>query len=132
MVDAVKIIKVGELSKKEGIPLTPRQIERQLNKIKKIIFTEYAEEGDGSYQGDIHPEILEIIEKYMVADNIEYIQYIMIIQECAKEIYKWIYAKIVGVDERLLTLYTYDFVTQSMDAIYIIKDEKKKDDPMFI
>ena len=120
------------MSKKQGIPLTPKQIERQLKKIKVALFNNYSQDEDGSYQGDIHPDIIKIIEKYMKIDTVEYLEYILIIQDCAKEVYEWLDSKLIGIDKRLLTLYTYDFVTQSMEAVYIIKDEMPSDDPMFM
>ena len=116
----------------KGIPLTPKQIERQLKKIKNQIFTNYKQDEDGSYQGEINPEILKIIEKYMKVESVEYLEYVLIIQACAREIYELLDKNLIGVDKRLLTLYTYDFVTQSMDAVYIIKKEEKNDDPMFM
>ena len=123
---------IGDGVSKKGIPLTPLQINRQLHRIKKLIFTGYEEGEDGSYQGEINKEVVKILEKYMKVETIEYIDFILLVQKCSQELLEWVNEKIEGIDKRLLTLYTYDFITQSMDAIYIIKDNEEDNDPMFI
>ena len=116
---------------RKGIPLTIKQMARQLLKIKKTLFVDYTEFADGTYKGEMHPDIIKIIEKYMVIETIQYVDFIVIVKKCADEIHQWIHKKVTGVDKRLLTLYVYDFVTQSMDIVYIIKEDKTDDDPMY-
>ena len=48
-----------------GIKLTDRQIQRQVKKLKELLFENYEEYEDGTYKGEVITEISDIISKYI-------------------------------------------------------------------
>ena len=54
---------------REPINLTDKQIIRQINKLKNIVFDNYIEHNDGTYEGDLNESILEIIKDPIMEKN---------------------------------------------------------------
>ena len=94
-----------------GIKLTDMQINRQIAKMKGAVFGEYQEFDDGSYKGELNGEILK----------------------SSMELVDWMDSKVKGVDMRLMALYCFDFVSQTMGLLYGIEsdDDFDSDSPMY-
>ena len=111
-----------------GIKLTDRQIQRQVKKLKKLLFENYEEYEDGTYKGEVITEISDLISKYIgPEDEISQIKLLETIQLCAIEVFEWCSGKIIGVDSRLMALYCFDFVNQSFNSFYSIKEPEDDD-----
>jgi hypothetical protein len=119
----------------DKIKLTQRQVERQVKKIKGIIFENYKESEDGSYEGTISEEVMKIIQSViMVETEITELQFLQMITEGTKELVSLLNEKVKGVDERVINFFAFDFMTQSIDFMYQIEIAEIDDDydPMFI
>ena len=115
--------------KLSGVKMTSKQIQRQTEKIKSVIFDNYVENDDGSYQGDVIDDVVSILEDNIPLDvEIDDSMFLDIIHKCSDKISKYVSSKVNGVDDRLMKLYCYDFVNQSLCSIYSIKLVNKKDD----
>ncbi len=111
-----------------SIKLTDRQIQRQVKKLKKLLFENYEEYEDGTYKGEVITEISDIISKYIgPEEEISQIKLLETIQLCAIEVFEWCSGKIIGVDNRLMALYCFDFVNQSFNSFYSIKEPEDDD-----
>lgn len=126
---------MGIEDKLSGVKMTAKQIKRQTDKIKSVIFDNYVENEDGSYQGDVVDDIVLILENNIPTDvEIDDSMFLDIIHKCSNKISNYIAKKIKGVDSRLMQLYCYDFVNQSLCSIYSIKlvdNNKNSDDSMY-
>ena len=118
----------------KGIDLTDEQIKRQINRLRKLIFSGYEEFEDGSYTGELNEEVLELIAKHIpVGEELSEFAFIEVVQNCANELYEWLEYTVDSVDKRLMALYSYDFINQSLSTLYSIEfiDNNGKDDPMY-
>ena len=118
-----------------GIRLTEKQIVRQVNKLKNILFLDYEELEDGAYKGEVHDEIIKIINEH-IGDREEITQneFLGIVKICATAIFGWVLNKVEGVDERLMALYCFDFANQTLNTMYSITfvDKDDKNDSMYV
>jgi hypothetical protein len=121
--------------KLSGVKMTAKQIKRQTDKIKSVIFVNYSENEDGSYQGDVVDEIVSILEDNIPVNiEIDDSIFLNVIHKCSNRISDYVSKKVNGVDDRLMKLYCYDFVNQSLCSIYSIKlvdKETDSDDTMY-
>lgn len=123
------IIIVSKDSKRSGVKMTDKQIQRQSLKIKETIFDNFKENKDGTYQGVIKKEVLALLDKYIPLNKvIDDIQFLTIINKCSTDLVLYLTDNIKGVDNRLMELYCYDFVNQSLSSIYAIKLIPAEDD----
>jgi hypothetical protein len=118
----------------KGIDLTDMQIERQLKKIRTLIFDGYETYEDGSYKGEVKFEVLKILKKHMPEeDEVGDIMFLKMVKDAAVEITVYILDNLTGIDKRLASLYSYDFTNQSYNSIYsvglIYKEDE--DNPMY-
>ena len=118
----------------KGIDLTDMQIERQLKKIRTLIFDGYETYEDGSYKGEVKFELLKILKKHMPEeDEVGDIMFLKMVKDAAVEITVYILDNLTGIDKRLASLYSYDFTNQSYNSIYsvglIYKEDE--DNPMY-
>jgi len=125
-----------DLTDFEGIDLTEKQIERQLKKIRKLLFDDYEFFEDGSYKGEVTEEVVQILQKNIPdEDEVDDIMFLSMVKQTALDISEYILDNIKGIDKRLVALYSYDFSNQSYNSIYSInlkiKDDSK-DNPMYI
>jgi len=126
---------VSDIDGLGGIKLTDRQIQRQVKKLKKLLFENYEEYENGTYKGEVIAEISDIISKYIgTEDEISQIKLLETIQLCAIEVFEWCSGKIIGVDSRLMALYCFDFVNQSFNSFYSIKapEDDDSDNMMYL
>ena len=129
------IIIVSKDSKRTGIKMTDKQIQRQSLKLKKTIFDDYKEHEDGTYQGVIKDEVLNILDKYIPLNKmIDDIEFLTIINKCSEDLIMYLSERVKGVDKRLMKLYCYDFVNQSFSSIYAVKliESEENNDSMYI
>ena len=129
------IIIVSNDTKRIGVKMTDKQIQRQSLKIKNAIFNDFKEHEDGTYQGVIKDKILAILDKYIPLDKvIDDTEFLTIINKCSQDLVLYLSENINGVDNRLMKLYCYDFVNQSFSSIYTIKliNAEDNNDSMYI
>jgi len=115
--------------------MTDKQIQRQSLKLKKTIFDDYKEHEDGTYQGVIKDEVLNILDKYIPLNKmIDDIEFLTIINKCSEDLIMYLSERVKGVDKRLMKLYCYDFVNQSFSSIYAVKliESEENNDSMYI
>jgi len=118
----------------KGINLTEMQIERQLKKIRELIFEGYETYEDGSYKGEIKQDVLAILQKHMpVEDEVGDIMFLKMVKDATIDITEHILDNLKGIDKRLASLYSYDFSNQSYNSIYSVGLVYKPDDdnPMY-
>ncbi len=119
---------MDDISDLGGIKLTDRQIQRQVKKLKELLFENYEEYEDGTYKGEVITEVSDIINKYIGPDEeISHVELLETIQLCAIEVFEWCSGKSIGVDSRLMALYCFDFVNQSFNSFYSIKEPEDDD-----
>ncbi len=112
-----------------GISLTEKQIERQINKLKKLFFEDYEELDDGSYKGEVVEELVDIINKHVLdKEEITQNEFLEAVRNCAMSIFVWANDRLKGVDERLMSLYCFDFANQSLNTMYSLTFVDKSDD----
>ena len=117
-----------------GIKLTDVQINRQIAKMKKAVFGEYQEFDDGSYKGEVNEEILNILENNTPdKEQLSELEYLDVITKIASELVIWMNSKVKGVDTRLMALYCFDFISQTMGLLYGIESDNGFDsnNPMY-
>ena len=107
-----------------GIKLTDIQINRQIVKMKRAVFGEYQEFDDGTYKGELNEEILKILESNIPdKEQLSELEYLDIIAKSSKELVEWMDSKVKGVDMRLMALYCFDFVSQTMGILYGVESD---------
>jgi hypothetical protein len=125
-----------DITKLEGIDLTEKQLERQLNKIRGLIFEDYELFDDGSYKGEIKENIAQILQDNIPdTDELNDILFLKMVKDATVKITEYILKNIKGVDKRLVALYTYDFVNQTYNSIYSINlkfKDNSENDSMYI
>lgn len=121
----------------EIIGLTEKQLERQLKKIRNLVFNDYEAYPDGSYKGELIQDILSILQKNMPKeDEVSDIIYLKMVKDAALDVTEYILSSLKGIDTRLATFYSYDFTNQSYNSIYSVGLKAKAkdnddDNPMY-
>jgi len=121
----------------EIIGLTEKQLERQLKKIRDLVFNDYEAYPDGSYKGELIQDILSILQKNMPKeDEVSDIIYLKMVKDAALDVTEYILSSLKGIDTRLATFYSYDFTNQSYNSIYSVGLKAKAkdnddDNPMY-
>jgi|TARA_X000001036_G_C20498667_1_gene732942 hypothetical protein len=118
----------------QGIDLTENQIERQLKKIRELVFDGYEIYKDGSYQGEIKMDVLDILKKHMpTQDEIGDAMFLKMVKDATIDVKKHILDSLTGIDKRLASLYSHDFCNQSYNSIYSMGLVYKpdEDNPMY-
>lgn len=114
--------------------MTDAQLERQIKKIKKVIFKDLKEFDDGSYKGEIAEGVQEILLKNIPLDTpIDEEGLQQIIFKTATKLTIWLIKNTTGVNKKVASIFAFDFVQQSISSIYTIAfvDIPEEDDPMF-
>jgi hypothetical protein len=121
----------------KSIGLTEKQLERQLKKIRDLVFNDYEAYPDGSYKGELIQDILSILQKNMPKeDEVSDIIYLKMVKDAALDVTEYILSSLKGIDTRLATFYSYDFTNQSYNSIYSVGLKAKAkdnddDNPMY-
>lgn len=125
---------MSDYFKNMGVKLTDMQIERQIRKLKEAVFGDYEEFDNGSYKGEVNDDILTILENNVSdKEQLSELEYLNIITKCSMELVEWMKTQVKGVDMRLMALYCFDFVNQTMRTLYGIEGEDgpDSDNPMY-
>jgi len=121
----------------KSIGLTEKQLERQLKKIRDLVFNDYEAYPDGSYKGELIQDILSILQKNMPKeDEVSDIIYLKMVKDAALDVTEYILSSLKGIDTRLATFYSYDFTNQSYNSIYSVglrakAKDNDNDNPMY-
>jgi hypothetical protein len=104
------------------LKLTNQQVERQVKRLKEIIFDDYSENSDGSYEGTLNENVLKIIQTIILSEaEINELQFLQMITEGTKQLVVYLMENIDSVDERVVNFFAFDFMTQSIDFMYKIE-----------
>tara|TARA_B100000287_G_scaffold315933_1_gene299521 strand:- start:14643 stop:15020 length:378 start_codon:yes stop_codon:yes gene_type:complete len=107
---------------KNKLKLTNQQVERQVRRLKEIIFDDYSENSDGSYEGTLNENVLKIIQSIILSEaEINELQFLQMITEGTKQLVVYLMENIDSVDERVINFFAFDFMTQSIDFMYKIE-----------
>ncbi len=107
---------------KNKLKLTNQQVERQVKRLKEIIFDDYSENSDGSYEGTLNENVLKIIQSIILSEaEINELQFLQMITEGTKQLVVYLMENIDSVDERVINFFAFDFMTQSIDFMYKIE-----------
>jgi len=101
------------------LPLTQNQVLRQVKRLKEVIFDNYLENKDETYEGEINNEVLIIIQKQIIPDDeITETQFLKMITSGTTELIEFLENKVKSVDERVIHFFAFDFMTQSINFMY--------------
>jgi hypothetical protein len=117
----------------EPINLTDKQIIRQITKLKGIIFDDYVEHNDGTYEGELNASILEIIEGLNQAkEELNEHDFLKMIRKGVRELITYLDGKVDSINDDVIHFFAFDFITQTLNFMYGKKYEAKKDDYDFM
>jgi len=96
---------------------------RWMKRIKEILFDDYQDFADGSYQGDIKQEILTMIQKnFPLNEPIAEDDFGEAIGNCVTQIVDYIMKHTSGVHEQFTTHFALDFVDQTLSSIFKVSE----------
>lgn len=117
----------------EPINLTDKQIIRQITKLKGIIFDDYVEHNDGTYEGELNASILEIIEGLNQAkEELNEHDFLKMIRKGVRELIAYLDGKVDSINDDVIHFFAFDFITQTLNFMYGKKYVAKKDDYDFM
>ena len=106
--------------------LSPAQLERQMHRIKELLFDNYSDRNDGSFEGHIKDEIIELIGEHIPLDTVlSDTQFNEKVVEAIQAIIKHILDNTKGVAEVLAIEFGTTFVTQTVGEIFILKQVER-------
>ena len=96
---------------------------RWMKRIKEILFDDYQDFADGSYQGDIKKEILTMIQKnFPLNEAIAEDEFGEAIGTCVTQIVDYIMLHTSGVHEQFIVHFALDFVDQTLSSIFKVSE----------
>lgn len=117
----------------EPIDLTDKQILRQVKKLKGIIFDDYVEHNDGTYEGELKDSILEIIDGlHQSKEELNEHDFLKMIRKGVRELIAYLGGKVDSINDDVIHFFAFDFITQTLNFMYGKKYEAKKDDYDFM
>ena len=115
------------------INLTDIQIIRQITKLKRIIFEDYVEHKDGTYEGELNDSVLEIIDGLNKAqEELNEHDFLKMIRKGVKQLVAYLDGKVDSINDDVIHFFAFDFITQTLNFMYGKKYEPKKDDYDFM
>ena len=114
--------------------LTDTQILRQINKLKDLIFENYIENTDGTYEGELNDSVALIIEGLTSQVNdLDEGEFINLIRKGIKELIGYFEGNVDSINEDIIHFFAFDFITQTLNFRYGAVYQNKIDefDPMF-
>ncbi len=118
---------------REPINLTDKQILRQIKKLKGIIFDDYVEYNDGTYEGELNDSILEIIDGLNQAkDELNEHEFLKMIRKGVRQLIAYLDGKVDSINDDVIHFFAFDFITQTLNFMYGKKYEAKTDDYDFM
>jgi hypothetical protein len=118
---------------RKAINLTDAQIVRQIDKLKNLIFEDYSENQDGTYEGELNDSVLELISN-LTQDPKELDEgdFLKMIRKGIKQLIAYLDGKVDSINEDVVHFFAFDFITQTLNFMYGKKYEAKKDDYDFM
>ena len=102
---------------------TPAQLARQVEKIRKALFDDYEDLGEGKYSGDLNSDVKGIIEGTLIFDKIlSEEEFTVMFSDCTDKLIEWIVDNTKGVDTRIATFFIQDFIAQTLSNAYDVKE----------
>jgi hypothetical protein len=102
---------------------TPAQVARQVEKIRKALFDDYEDLGEGKYSGDLNSDVKGIIEGTLIFDKIlSEEEFTVMFSDCTDKLIEWIVDNTKGVDTRIATFFIQDFIAQTLSNAYDVKE----------
>jgi len=96
---------------------------RWMKRIKEILFDDYSDFADGSYQGDIKQEVITMIQKnFPLGEPIAEDDFGEAIGNCVMQIVDYIMKHTSGVHEQFITHFSMDFVDQTLQSIFKVSE----------
>ena len=114
--------------------LTDTQILRQINKLKGLIFENYIENTDGTYEGELNDSVSLIIEGLTSQVNdLDEGEFINLIRKGIKELIRYFDGNVDSINDDIIHFFAFDFITQTLNFKYGAVYQNKIDefDPMF-
>ena len=118
---------------REPINLTDKQIIRQVNKLKSIVFDNYIEHNDGTYEGDLNESILEIIKELTMEKNdLDEKDFVKLIRQGIKKLLDYFEGKVDSINDDVIHFFAFDFMTQTLNFLYGKQYKTNNDDYDFM
>jgi len=117
-----------------SINLTDTQILRQISKLKGLIFENYIENTDGTYEGELNDSVARIIEGLTTqVTDLDEGEFINLIRKGIKELIRYFEGNVDSINEDIIHFFAFDFITQTLNFRYGAVYQNKIDefDPMF-
>jgi hypothetical protein len=112
---------------------TPAQVARQVEKIRKALFNDYEDLGEGRYSGDLNKDVKTIIEGTLIFDKIlSEDEFTVMFSDCTEKLIHWIVDNTKGVDTRIATFFIQDFIAQTLSNAYDVKEVDHDRPPDFM
>lgn len=114
-----------EMSDDENVimALSESKKTRWMKRIKGILFDDYSDFADGSYQGDIKKEILTMIQKnFPLGEPIAEDDFGTAVGICVTQIVDYIMEHTSGVHEQFITHFALHFVDQTLQSIFKVRE----------
>jgi len=109
-------------------------VERQLTKLQKHLLLDYEEVGeDGTYGGEVRPEIMEIVQRNTpVGEILDEETFSSIILTIINEVSEWISTTLEGIDKQILQVFVVDFVQQIIQTTFTVSPSDPPFDPSYV
>ena len=103
--------------------ISPAKADRWLLRIKNVLFDDYKDFKDGSYQGDIKEEIIKLIQKnFPLNTPIAEDEFEVAISVCVRDVVRYIKEHTNGVHENFILNFAADFVSQTLTTIFKVSE----------
>ena len=103
--------------------ISPAKADRWLLRIKNVLFDDYKDFKDGSYQGDIKEEIIKLIQKnFPLNTPIAEDEFEVAIAVCVRDVVRYIKEHTNGVHENFILNFAADFVSQTLTTIFKVSE----------
>jgi hypothetical protein len=118
-----------------SIDLTDSQILRQINKLRCLVFEDFKENENGTYEGEITDGVAEIIEDLTnPLQEMTEKEFLELISKGTKALIKFFEGEVNSINDDIIHFFAFDFITQTLDNMYgrVLQNKVNYFDPMFI
>ena len=110
------------------IKFTPSQKERWGERIKKVVFESTKEYADGSFMGNVNPEVMELVQPNIVTDEVLAIEdYEIRMENCHRNLIQWIDDKTTGVHILFIMTFVEHFMQVIFSEVFSVKNTDMPD-----
>ena len=103
--------------------LSDAKKDRWLKRIKVCLFDNYEDLKDGSYQGDIKEEVINMIQRnFPLNEPIAEDDFGDAIAQCVEQVMEYINEHTTGVHEQFVADFTGDFIGQTLTTIFKVSE----------